>query len=220
MYHAIHGTYPTNLDNNNCPTGPTLPSPDTNYCLKPSPGNSFAIPNSTGTEYELTATRGNLDFKVTENTSPTATTSNWITIGSQTWAKTNLNIGTMVTGATTQTNNSITEKYCYNNDQANCTTYGVLYQWKEAMQYVITEKSQGICPAGSYVPSDNDWKIVEMQLGMTQAQVDAADWRGTDHGTELKVGGSSGLNMSLAGNRDISGPFNSLLLTTHLWSSS
>jgi len=223
MYHAIHGTYPANLDNNNCPTGPTLPSPDTNYCLKPSPGNSFAIPNSTGTEYELTATRGNLDYKVTENTSPTATTSNWITIGSQTWAKANLDVGTMVTGINSQTNNSNIEKYCYGDNPVNCTTNnnGGLYQWGEAMQYSTIESAQGICPVNSHIPSDNDWKVLEMQLGMTQAQADlSSSWRGADQGNQLKSSGSSELNVPLAGYRHPIGSFGYLSSYTYLWSSS
>jgi len=222
MYYAIHSAYPTNLDSNNCPTGSTLPSPDINYCLKPSPGNSFAIPNSTGTGYELTATRGNLDYKVTENTAPTVTTSNWITVGSQTWAKTNLNVGTMVTGATTQQlNNSNLEKYCYDDLESNCTTYGAFYQWGEAMQYVTTASAQGICPIDSHIPSDNDLKILEIELGMTQAQADLNDWRGTDQGTRLKApNGSSGLNIPLTGYHVPGGEFVGLLSHPLLWSSS
>jgi len=127
----------------------------------------------------------------------------------------------MVTGATTQTNNSVLEKYCYADTVANCTTYGALYQWDEAMQYTNTENAQGICPTGSHIPSDNDWKILEMQLGMTQAQADATGWRGTDQGTQLKApSSSSGLNMPLAGFRDTSGPFSALSSNTNLWSSS
>src|SRR5680860_1009924 len=153
--------------------------------------------------------------------------SNWLAIGVQAWAKANLNVGTMVPGTlggsntTNQTNNSIIEKYCYQNNPANCTTYGGLYQWNEAMQYVTTEGAQGICPAGSHIPSDNDWKILEMQLGMSQAQADATGWsRGTDQGTQLQPGGSSGLNIPLAGYRATDGTLLNLSAATYLWSSS
>ena len=144
----------------------------------------------------------------------------WLTIGTQFWAKTNLNVGTMVTGVTTQTNNSILEKYCYSDTESNCTAYGGLYQWDEAMQYVTTEGAQGICPTGSHIPTDNDWKILEVQLGMTQAQADATGWRGTDQGTQLKTGGSSGLNMPLAGYRGTDGSFYGPSSIARLWSSS
>jgi uncharacterized protein (TIGR02145 family) len=103
------------------------------------------------------------------STLATTDSANWVVVGTQVWAKYNLNVGTMVPGtlggtnATNQTNNSILEKYCYENNPAYCTTYGGLYQWDEAMQYVTTEGAQGICPAGSHIPSDNDWKILEMR---------------------------------------------------------
>ena len=126
----------------------------------------------------------------------------------------------MITGATAQTNNAILEKYCYVDKESNCTIYGGLYQWSEAMQYVTTEGTQGICPAGSHVPSDNDWKILEMQLGMTQAQADVADWRGTDQSTQLETGGSSGLNMLLGGYRGADALFYNSSFFTDLWSSS
>lgn len=221
LYYTEHGVYPTNLDNNNCPTGSTSPSPDTNYCLKPSSGNKFSILDTNGITYTLTATRGSLDYKVTESTTPIVTVSNWITIGSQTWSKKNLNIGTMIDVATTQTGNSTIEKYCYNGLESNCTAYGALYQWDEAMQYIKTAGAQGICPAGSHIPSDNEWKTLEMSLsGMLQATADITGWRGTDEGTKLKSSTPPGLNMPIAGNRYIDGSFSLLSSSAFLWSSS
>lgn len=133
-------------------------------------------------------------------------------IGSQKWAKFNLNVGTMVSGLVGQTNNAITEKYCYDNLESNCTTYGGLYQWGEAMQYTTLEGSRGICPVGSHVPTDNELKTLEMQLGMTQAQADLSYvMRGTDQGTQLKSGGSSGFNVLLAGSRTTVGSFADIL---------
>ena len=163
---------------------------------------------------------GNYTGTQTSAASAVVTDPNWLTIGTQTWAKANLNVGTMVTGVTTQTNNSTVEKYCSDDNSANCTTYGGLYQWNEAMQYVTTEGVQGICPTGSHIPSDNDWKILEMQLGMSQEQADATGWRGTDQGTQLKSGGTSGLNMPLAGARLTDGSFFLLSGGAGLWSSS
>ena len=90
----------------------------------------------------------------------------------------------------------------------------------EAMQYVTTEKAKGVCPANSHIPSDAEWKTLEMQLGMTQAQADATGWRGTDQGTQLKSGGGSGINVLLAGHRNNGGPFGGMSSSTDLWSSS
>jgi len=151
---------------------------------------------------------------------------NWLTIGSQVWAKYNLNVGTRINGAVVQTNNGGTnevEKYCYDDLEANCTANnnGGLYRWDEAMQYVTTEGAQGICPAGSHIPSDNDIKILEMQLGMSQAEADAANYyRGTDQGDQLKPGGTSGLNMPFAGGSEYAdGSFFSLSQNAGWWSS-
>ena len=46
------------------------------------------------------------------------------------------------------TNNGIIEKYCYDNNPANCAIYGGLYQWNEMMQYTTQQGAQGICPNG------------------------------------------------------------------------
>ena len=53
---------------------------------------------------------------------------NTIQIFGQCWLKENLNVGTMINGEDEMTDNGIIEKYCYYNDQANCDTYGGLYQ--------------------------------------------------------------------------------------------
>jgi uncharacterized protein (TIGR02145 family) len=80
-------------------------------------------------------------------------TYNTVLIGSQCWLKENLNLGTRIDGSSDQTNNSTIEKYCYDDNDANCTTYGGLYQWNEAMQYVTTAGTQGICPTGWHIPT-------------------------------------------------------------------
>ena len=108
-----------------------------------------------------------------------------VTIGAQTWMAENLNFGTRVDGGTTQTNNSIIEKHCYDNNDTNCTLDGALYQWDEMMQYVTTGGTQGICPTGWHLPTDGEWKTLEIALGMTQAQADAGGYRGTDQGSQL-----------------------------------
>ncbi|MFA4924869.1 MAG: FISUMP domain-containing protein, partial [Ignavibacteriaceae bacterium] len=76
-----------------------------------------------------------------------------VKIGSQTWLKENLDVGTMIQGTANPSDNGTIEKYCYNNDTANCNKYGGLYQWNEAMQYIKTEKAKGICPTGWHIPT-------------------------------------------------------------------
>jgi uncharacterized protein (TIGR02145 family) len=80
------------------------------------------------------------------------------------WMAENLNIGTMITVATNMTNNNVIEKYCYNNDAANCATYGGLYEWDEMMQYTTTADSQGVCPTGWHLPTDAEWTALKNAL--------------------------------------------------------
>ena len=86
-------------------------------------------------------------------------------IGTQCWFKQNLNVGTMVDLAANQTNNSVMEKYCYNNDPSNCDVYGGLYQWDELMQYTTTSGAQGLCPDGWHITTDGEWTTLTTFLG-------------------------------------------------------
>ncbi|NLN95739.1 MAG: hypothetical protein GX128_06180 [Bacteroidales bacterium] len=87
---------------------------------------------------------------------------NTVLIGDQCWMAENLNTGVRINASTAQTDNGIIEKYCYNNSEGNCDTYGGLYQWNEVMQYSTTPGVQGICPTGWHVPSDSEWsKLVD-----------------------------------------------------------
>ncbi|MBE0663246.1 MAG: hypothetical protein IH597_12370 [Bacteroidales bacterium] len=113
-----------------------------------------------------------------------------IIIGSQCWMRENLDAGTMIIGNITQTNNEIVEKYCYNNDQANCLIFGGLYQWGEAIQYETAEGARGICPIGWHIPADGEWKelegYVDSQYSIADPIWDNTGWRGNDAGKHLK----------------------------------
>jgi len=129
---------------------------------------------------------------------------NTVLIGNQCWMAENLNYGTKITPPADMSDDGIVHKYCYNDNSSNCDEYGGLYKWSEMMDYSPSDNglagtTQGICPEGWHIPTDEEWKTLEMTLGMTQAQADASEWRGTDQGTRLKVGGSSGFNALLAG---------------------
>lgn len=68
----------------------------------------------------------------------------------------------------------------YDNQLENLNLYGRLYNWYAANDI------RGVCPVGWRVPSDDDFKALEVELGMSQAQADSLYWRGTDQGTQLK----------------------------------
>jgi len=63
--------------------------------------------------------------------------------------------------------------------------YGHLYNF-----YTITD-SRNIAPAGWHIPTDVEWKEVEMFLAMNSLAADSVNWRGTDQGNKLKVAGGS-----------------------------
>lgn len=74
LYYTEHGVYPKSLGANNCLSNDTVtPNPDTNYCLKSGSGNIFVMTPGDGSTFELTASKGTLAYKVTENTPPTST---------------------------------------------------------------------------------------------------------------------------------------------------
>ena len=91
-----------------------------------------------------------------------------VLIDTQCWMVENLNIGIKInstTGGQEQTDNGEIEKYCYSNDISQCDIYGGLYEWGEAMQYVTTPGTQGICPDGWHIPTDAEWTTLTDYLG-------------------------------------------------------
>jgi uncharacterized protein (TIGR02145 family) len=102
-----------------------------------------------------------------------------VIIGTQTWMAENLNY-------------EVVGSVCYNALADSCAKYGKLYDGVTA---------QSACPSGYHLPTDAEWQTMEIYLGMTQSDADmsGSNPRGTDQGTKLKVGGSSGFNSKLSG---------------------
>jgi uncharacterized protein (TIGR02145 family) len=141
---------------------------------------------------------------------------NTVLIGSQCWLKGNLDVGTRINGSSNQTDNSIIEKYCYNDNDANCNTYGALYQWNEAMQYETTEGMQGICPTGWHIPTQVELQTLKTIVGNDGNALKAIG-EGTGSGTGTNTSGFSAL---LAGYRYYAdGAFSNLGEYTFFWSS-
>jgi uncharacterized protein (TIGR02145 family) len=76
----------------------------------------------------------------------------------------------------------------YSNDEGEADVYGRLYNF-----YAIVD-SRSVAPAGWHVPTDEEWKQLEIYLGMSQAATDAIGWRGTDEGGKLKETGTEHWN--------------------------
>jgi len=144
-----------------------------------------------------------------------------VQIDTQCWMAENLNVGTKLAAGTTEpANNGTIEKWCYDNNDANCTTYGGLYQWDEAMQYSETEGVQGICPVGWHIPTDAEYYTLESGLATGTCSSTRSGYDCDPAGTALKVGGSSGFEGILAGRRFTGGSFGDLSSYAYFWSSS
>ena len=142
-------------------------------------------------------------------------TYNTVLIGNQCWLRENLDIGTRINGTQTQTNNSTIEKYCYNDDPANCNTYGGLYQWDEAMQYLTNQGAKGICPTGWHIPTLSEFMTLG-QVVVGDANALKAVLQGTGSGAGTNASGFTAL---LAGDRFDNGYFENLSSEAYFWSS-
>ena len=134
-----------------------------------------------------------------------------VQIGTQCWFAKNLNIGTMIQASENQTNNNIIEKYCYNDFEPNCFTYGAYYRWDEAMQYNSAPASQGICPLGWHIPND-----VESITLTTLVNWDPNPLIAIGQGTGTNTSGFSTL---FSGTQDNTGNYSGLGEATFFWSS-
>jgi len=113
----------------------------------------------------------------------------WVRIGNQIWMAENLRAtnysnGDLIPDGTGK--GDITREsnpkywFAYDDNLNNVSTYGRLYTW-----YAITD-GRNVCPTGWHVPGDDEWKELEVYLGMAQAKADGTEWRGTNEGDKLK----------------------------------
>ncbi|MDR3000223.1 MAG: fibrobacter succinogenes major paralogous domain-containing protein [Fibromonadaceae bacterium] len=89
-----------------------------------------------------------------------------VLIGTQTWLTENLNY-------------EASGSKCYDDDPANCVTYGRLYDWATAMAIdascntqsiascgaIVSTPHQGVCPSGWHLPTDAEWSVLETFVG-------------------------------------------------------
>lgn len=143
-----------------------------------------------------------------------------ILIGDQTWMAENMKAthysdGTAVPLVENNTMwDALTETgkaYCWNdNNSTTGETYGALYTWAAAMNGLAGSDInpsgvQGVCPTGWHLPSDSEWKQMEIHLSMTQTEADKEGWRGTNEGGKLKETGTTYWNSPNTGATNTSG---------------
>ena len=140
---------------------------------------------------------------------------NTVQIGGQCWLKENLDVGIMINGIRESSDNDTIEKYCYNDIPANCVTYGGFYQWNEAMIYLLTAATQGICPPGWHIPT-----YAEIDTLITAVNYDGNALKAVGQGSEDGVGtNTSGFSALLSGIRAYTGDFSDLSNAACFWSS-
>jgi len=138
-----------------------------------------------------------------------------VQIDTQCWMAANLNVGTFTSVATLQGTDcpsaAAIEKYCYLNGEGDCTTYGGLYNWDQAMCGSTTEGATGICPTGWHLPTDTEQYTLENYLKDAGQTCDAnrnGVYDCSTAGTKLKSGGTSGFNVLFGGLYELGGGFN------------
>jgi uncharacterized protein (TIGR02145 family) len=152
-----------------------------------------------------------------------------VKIGAQTWMAENLaylpEVSPPASGSNTDPvfyvygyeGNDVSAAQMYQNYKL----YGVLFNWQAAKR---------ACPQGWHLPSDEEWKQMEIAIGMHRGAADQAGvWRGSDQGTKLKsqkgwyhFGNGTdevGFKCLPAGQRFSSGHFDDIEWFTMFWTS-
>ena len=170
-------------------------SPGTTYYIK-----AYAITNSVteyGNEKSFTTSAPLLNTVIDID----GNIYNTVQIGDQTWMADNLKVTHYPDGSPIRhvEDSAIwfhfgryDKAFCYyENVLVNGYVYGALYTWTAAINDTLGSDTnpsgiRGICPDGWHMPSDSEWKQLEMFLGMSQEEADNMDWRGTDEGGKMK----------------------------------
>ena len=154
-----------------------------------------------------------------------------VLIGSQCWMSKNLAyLPSVVAGATGSETTPYYYVYNYNGtdvatakNQANYTTYGVLYNYAAALT---------ACPTGWHLPSHDEWTTLERTICTSTTcatdfpyDTSTTGWRGTNEGSKLSFltlngNNSSGFTALMSGDRYTDGSFGTVGSYADFWSSS
>ena len=126
----------------------------------------------------------------------------YIKIGNQYWMTENLAYIPNVSPANqSSTTSPYYYVYGYNGTSVsaakltnNYQNHGVLYNWPAAMSGFSASSAnpsnvKGVCPTGWHLPSGEEWKQLEMSIGLPRIRVDSGGWRGSPYGGKLKETG-------------------------------
>lgn len=152
----------------------------------------------------------------------------WVRIGEQIWMAENLAWLPSVSQPSAGSN-SVPYYYVYGYNgtnisaakaTSNYSTYGVLYNWTAAST---------ACPEGWHLPTDDEWKILEKEIGIEEKHLDHGSGRGIDQAKFLKtqigwggdgIGGINSTGFSaIPGGGYYKGSFGELGWNGYWWSS-
>jgi uncharacterized protein (TIGR02145 family) len=188
-------------------TGDTLYTGNGNYLIIP--GLSLANPILNQPEAPVTDIDGNVYQTVR--------------IGSQVWMKENLKVSKYRNGDPIPTGLSNTAWSStssgafaiYNNDLANNTNYGKLYNW-----YAVAD-SRGLCPAGWHIFTDTELtELISFLGGNTEAGGKMKDISNLWNLPNVGATNESGFSALPNGSRFNNGTYNDIKAFLSMWSSS
>jgi uncharacterized protein (TIGR02145 family) len=181
-----------------------------------------------------------LHAQIAELISDNTLVSRSVAIGTQKWMKKNLDVATYTDGTTIPevADQRVwaelkTGAWCYyNNDSANETTYGKLYNWYAVMGITVAEDAtptaaqiaarKQLAPTGWHVPSHEEWTTSTAFLG---GNADSAGGKMKETGTahwrspNTAATNSSGFTGLPGGYRNTNGTFNYIGYYGNWWSS-
>ena len=158
-----------------------------------------------------------------------------VIIGEQEWMVENLKVTHYRNGDAILNLNSdedwssdISGAYCaFDRDENISSVYGYLFNW-----FAVNDDRK-LAPSGWHIPTDTEWKELEVFLGMSWETVDIKGTRGSDQGDKLKEIGDvwstsnyaeptneSGFTALPGGERINDGYFGGLGEATSFWTSS
>jgi uncharacterized protein (TIGR02145 family) len=101
--------------------------------------------------------------------------------------------------------------FCYDDQELNCRQYGRLYTWESARRGCASLGD------GWRLPTDDEWRKIAKEYGGIR---DDSDDTGTAAYHALVLGGSSGFNALLGGNRSADGQYARLKAHGFYWTAS
>ena len=192
--------------------------PATTYYVR-----AYAI-NSKGTAYGNEFSFLTLQVSTTTVTDIDGNVYPIITIGSQTWMKENLKTTRYRNGEAIPTGlndaswgTTLSGAYAiYNNDAANNTVYGKLYNWYAAVD------SRKLAPAGWHIPSTTEWMVLINFLGGLNTAGGKMKETGLTHWNTPNTGATnnSGFTALSSGYRNSNGSYSLLGNTGYCWTTS